>query len=206
MQWYLYMEMVSLHGQPYKYVTKYTILDWNNEQKVIGKYDSKEEAKEKFDLEDATDEPNEVNIPENTTKENNSIDWNNEQKVIGKYDSKEEAKEKFDLEDATDEPNEVNIPENTTKENNSIQTNTTNRNEENNTNIESNIKNGTYDKILTSKEKEDMLIELGDISIKIEGNKIVLTDIDMQCTLTGTYKIEEGFNRYRYAMHVNRNL
>lgn len=140
-----YNAMVSLHGQPYKYVTKYTILDWNNEQKVIGKYDSKEEAKEKFDLEDATDEPNEVNIPENTTKENNSI-----------------------------------------------QTNTTNRNEENNTNIESNIKNGTYDKILTSKEKEDMLIELGDISIKIEGNKIVLTDIDMQCTLTGTYKIEEG--------------
>lgn len=80
------------------------------------------------------------------------------------------------------------VPSANTVQNN----NTTNANEENNTNIESNIKNGVYNKILTSEEKEDMLIELGDISIKIEGNKITLTDIDMQCTLTGTYEIENG--------------
>ncbi len=83
---------------------------------------------------------------------------------------------------------------NSSSQNNTNTTNNTNTVETiTNDNLSTNtIENGTYNKILTSEEKEDMLIELGDISIKIEGNKITLTDIDMQCTLTGTYEIEEG--------------
>lgn len=82
--------------------------------------------------------------------------------------------------------NSTNTTNNTNTNTNTVET-TTNDNLSTNT-----IKNGVYNKILTSEEKEDMLIELGDISIGIEGNKITLTDIDMQCTLTGTYEIEEG--------------
>lgn len=54
------------------------------------------------------------------------------------------------------------------------------------------IKNGVYNKILTSDEKDDEFIQLGDISIKIEDNNITLNDVSMQCTLTGTYTIEDG--------------
>lgn len=54
------------------------------------------------------------------------------------------------------------------------------------------IKNGVYNKILTSDEKDDGFIQLGDISIKIEDNNITLNDVSMQCTLTGTYTIEDG--------------
>lgn len=75
-------------------------------------------------------------------------------------------------------------------------TNSTNISASNNTTTadttSNTIENGTYNKILTSEEKEDGLLELGDINIKIEGNNITLTDVGMQCKLTGTYTIEDG--------------
>ena len=79
---------------------------------------------------------------------------------------------------------------------NTTTTNSTNLSASNNTttaNTTSNtIENGTYNKILTSEEKDDGFIQLGDISITIQGNTITLTDVGMQCKLTGTYTIEDG--------------
>lgn len=107
--------------------------------------------------------------------------------------AEEEVKEMFTV--AKNKVNWNKSRDSISNENNSIsQENTTNDDSNNTTDSQSSntIENGTYNKILTSEEKEDGLLELGDISIRIEGNKITLIDIDMQCTLTGTYEIEEG--------------
>lgn len=52
-----YNAMIINFGQPYKSVKKYTIMYWSYREGVVGQYSSKEQAKEKLGIEEASDEP-----------------------------------------------------------------------------------------------------------------------------------------------------
>lgn len=141
-----YNSMVYTYGEPYQYVTKFTIIDWNDGRKVIGKYKDKEKAKEKLDIEEANDTPSN----------------NNE-----------------------------NISENDTNTTNNIETNTTTNSSTQNTS-KSTIKDGTYFKKLTSTEKEEGIVSLGDIKIVIKDKNIEFYDNSSQIALQGIYTIENN--------------
>lgn len=72
-----YNAMVYMYGEPYQYVTKYTIMEWNaQDDSVVGRYADKEKAKEKLNVEEATDEAMPVDTTEDTTEETNTIQTN----------------------------------------------------------------------------------------------------------------------------------
>lgn len=72
-----YNAMVYMYGEPYQYVTRYTVMEWNAEDdSVVGRYTDKEKAKEKLDVEEATDEPMAIDTTENITEETNTIQTN----------------------------------------------------------------------------------------------------------------------------------
>ena len=54
------------------------------------------------------------------------------------------------------------------------------------------IKNGTYNKVLTSTEKDNGNISLGDINFEIKDNTIMFSDNNSQIVLEGTYTIEDN--------------
>lgn len=56
----------------------------------------------------------------------------------------------------------------------------------------STIKNGTYNKVLTSTEKDNGNISLGDINFEIKDNTIMFSDNNSQIVLEGTYTIENN--------------
>lgn len=62
--------------------------------------------------------------------------------------------------------------------------------ENNNKNNE--IKNGTYNKVLTSAEKDNGNISLGDINFEIRGDSIMFSDNNSQIVLEGLYTIENN--------------
>lgn len=64
--------------------------------------------------------------------------------------------------------------------------------QDNNNTSSSTIKNGTYNKVLTSEEKEIGVISLGDINFVIENNNIMFSDNSSQLVLEGTYTIEDN--------------
>ena len=64
--------------------------------------------------------------------------------------------------------------------------------ENNITNILNSIKNGTYNKVLTSTEKDNGNISLGDINFEIKDNTIMFSDNNSQIVLEGTYTIEDN--------------
>ena len=72
-----YNAMVYMYGEPYQYVTKYTVMEWNAEDdSVVGRYADKEKAKEKLNVEEATDEPMAIDNTKETTEDTNIIQTN----------------------------------------------------------------------------------------------------------------------------------
>ena len=72
-----YNAMVYMYGEPYQYVTRYTVMEWNAEDdSVVGRYSDKEKAKEKLNVEEATDEPMAIDNTEETTEDTNIIQTN----------------------------------------------------------------------------------------------------------------------------------
>lgn len=56
----------------------------------------------------------------------------------------------------------------------------------------STIKNGTYNKVLTSTEKDEENMSLGDINFEIKDNTIMFSDNNSQIVLEGTYIVEDN--------------
>ena len=102
-----YNAMVYMYGEPYQYVTKYTVMDWNAEDdSVVGRYTDKEKAKEKLDVEEATDEPMPVDTTEDITEETNTIQNNTteeqkENKVEEEENNDNKEKENTEVTDNT---------------------------------------------------------------------------------------------------------
>lgn len=88
----------------------------------------------------------------------------------------------------------LNDNENIDKSNSSSTTNSlpVSSTQDNNNTSNSMIKNGTYNKVLTSEEKEVGVISLGDINFVIENNNIMFSDNSSQLILEGTYTIENN--------------
>lgn len=128
-------------------------------------------------------------------KENNKV-YNFQDNMIYEMATNDTSKTADFTIGAISEEKYKELYSNSSQSGNTTTTNSTNISASNNTTTAdttlNTIENGTYNKILTSEEKEDGLLELGDINIKIEGNNITLTDVGMQCKLTGTYTIEDG--------------
>ena len=70
--------------------------------------------------------------------------------------------------------------------------NITNNNITDSSNNQKVIKNGTYNKVLTSTEKDNGNISLGDINFEIKDNTIMFSDNNSQIVLEGTYTIEDN--------------
>lgn len=128
-------------------------------------------------------------------KENNKV-YNFQDNMIYEMATNDTSKTADFTIGAISEEKYKELYSNSTQSSNTTKTNSSNISASNNTitadTTSNTIENGTYNKILTSEEKEDGLLELGDISITIQENTITLTDVGMQCKLTGTYTIEDG--------------
>lgn len=97
--------------------------------------------------------------------------------------TEEKAKEIYSLESDTS-----STESNNSSVTNEIDTESTTSDTQDNTTI----KNGTYNKVLTSTEKDNGNISLGDINFEIKDNTIIFSDNSSQIVLEGTYTIEDN--------------